>query len=195
MLSVSGSRVRFPPEILFTVLIWNNKKVNTIQSQCLMSSHPSIFFRHAESKIQPLFRAISVEEVSVILCRNLWRLFQVSKTCHVFSSKLGNHFRKTIGNAINLDYFEKKESKEIRQLFGDQNHNKKYSIVLKQSISKPATQSTQFDAFWECYAKQALLQIMQSTVHYLNLFDMSEVACDLCTCNFKNPKCRQLQPQ
>ena len=38
------------------------------------------------------------------------------------------------------------------------------------------TQSTQFDALWLCYAKWAQLQIRQSTVHCLNLLDMSEVA-------------------
>ena len=62
-------------------------------------------------------------------------------------------------------------------MFGDQNRNQKYSIVLKQSISKPATQSTQFDALWECYAMWTQLRIRQSvTVHCINLFDMSEVA-------------------
>ena len=103
-----------------------------------------------------LFRAtvsLFLEEVSVILCGNLWNLFQVSETCHVSSSKLGNHFHKTIGNAIKFRLFWKKESKKIRQLLRDQILNKKYSIVLKQSISKPATQTTQFDALWEFYPK------------------------------------------
>ena len=136
--------------------------------------------------------SLFLEELSVILCRNPWQLFQVSETCHVFSSKLGNHFHKTIGNAVKFRLFWKKRIKKIRQLFRDQNLNKKYSIVLKESISKPGTQTTQFDALWEFYPKWAQLQIRQSTVHCLNLFDMSEVVCDLCTCSFKNPKCTQL---
>ena len=36
-----------------------------------------------------------------------------------------------------LDSFEKKNRKKNRQWFWDQNRNQKYSIVLKQSISKP----------------------------------------------------------
>ena len=38
------------------------------------------------------------------------------------------------------------------------------------------TQSTQFDALWLRYAKWAQILIRQSTVHCLNLLDMSEVA-------------------
>ena len=45
---------------------------------------------------------------------------------------------QTAGNAIDLRLFKKKESKKNRQQFWDQNRNRKYSIVLKQSISKPA---------------------------------------------------------
>ena len=37
-------------------------------------------------------------------------------------------------------------------------------------------QSAQFDGLWYCYAKWAQLQIKQSTVHCLNLLDISEVA-------------------
>ena len=99
-------------------------------------------------------------------------------------------FRKTIKNAINFRLFWKKESKKNRKLFGDQNRNRIYSIVLKQFISKPAAQSTQFDALWECYAKWAQLQIRQyKSVWYV------WSGHNLCTCNFRTPKNIQLQPQ
>mgnify|MGYP001805054111 CR=1 FL=1 len=55
----------------------------------------------------------------------------------------------------------KKRKKRIDNLFGDQNQNPKYSIVLKQSISRPATPSTQFDALWECYAEWAKFRVRQ----------------------------------
>ena len=46
-------------------------------------------------------------------------------------------FRKQSEMRKILDSFEKKESKKNKPWFWDQNQNRKYSIVLKQSICNP----------------------------------------------------------
>ena len=100
-------------------------------------------FRHVESK-SSLYYVLSLflKEVLVILCWNPWQLFQVLETRHFFGQNWAvrfcriTSFSPTIANAIEFKFFWKEESKKIIQWLWDQ--NRKNSIDLKQSISKPA---------------------------------------------------------
>ena len=101
--------------------------------------------RYAESKFNLYFvLSLFLKEVLVILCWNPRPLFQVSETRHVFGRNQAVRFRRimpfsqTIKMQQILDSFEKKNRKKNKQWFWGQNQNLKYSIVLKQSISKPA---------------------------------------------------------
>ena len=86
------------------------------------------------------------KEVLVILCWNPWQLFLVSETRYVFSPNYAvqfcriTHLSQTIVNAIDLFFFDsffQKNRKRINNGFGIKNRNRKYSIVLKQSICNP----------------------------------------------------------
>ena len=123
-----------------------------------MNSHPTTILdkirvvqgviRHAESKSGVYFKlSLLLQEVLLILCRNLWQLNRFLK--HVLSFVKTRQpdfaelrpFCKTIGNAINFRLFFKKRIKKNWQLFGELNRNQNFfwnnqlaSLLLSQRI-------------------------------------------------------------